>query len=149
MYTHRQDMEGTNINWHVVWIDENCYSETYVIERCDWSKMNIWPFWREPQAPGHLSVWLGLTWSAGIQRYPKIWPSKMQSGIVYHKSDHKSCVIPKADRNNIGSGNFTLFRCNLEHPKVPEEIILLPEDHWRRLHCGFPVFKSGQLSSVR
>ncbi len=23
MYTRRQDMEGSNIDWHVVWIDEN------------------------------------------------------------------------------------------------------------------------------
>ncbi len=38
-----------------------------------------------------------------IGRDPKvsqIWPSKMRSGIVHHKSDRKSCVIPTADRNN-------------------------------------------------
>ncbi len=27
----------------------------------------------------------------------------MRSGIVHHKSDRKSCVIPKADRNTIDS----------------------------------------------
>ncbi len=26
---------------------------------------------------------------------------QMRSGIVHHKSDRKSCVIPTADRNNI------------------------------------------------
>ncbi len=34
------------------------------------------------------------------QRYPKNWPSKIWSGIVHHKSDRKSCVIPTADRNS-------------------------------------------------
>ncbi len=28
------------------------------------------------------------------------WPSKMRNGIVHHKYDRKSCVIPTADRNN-------------------------------------------------
>ncbi len=27
--------------------------------------------------------------------------SKMQSGIVHHKSDRKSCVLPTADRNTV------------------------------------------------
>ncbi len=71
MYTRRQHMEGTNI------------------------KMTTWPIWREPQTPGHLCVWLGLTWSGGIQN----WPRKMGSGIVHHKSDRKPCVILTADRN--------------------------------------------------
>ncbi len=29
------------------------------------------------------------------------WPSKMRSGIAHHKSDHKSCVLPTADRNSL------------------------------------------------
>ncbi len=61
--------------------------------------MTTWPFWREPHAPGHLSVWLGMTWSVEIQRVSQKWPSKMRSGIVHHKSDRKSCVLPTADRN--------------------------------------------------
>ena len=63
------------------------------------AKVITWSFWREPQAPGHLCVWLGLTWSCGIQEVSQNWPSKMRSGIVHHKSDRKSCVIPTVDRN--------------------------------------------------
>ncbi len=32
--------------------------------------------------------------------------TKMVSGIVYHKSDRKSCVLPTADRNNTGNLSF-------------------------------------------
>ncbi len=67
MYTRRQDMEGTT-----------------------------WPIWREPQAPGHLCVWLRLTWSGGIRKVSQNWPSKMRSGIVHHKSDRKPCLKPTA-----------------------------------------------------
>ncbi len=28
------------------------------------------------------------------------WSSKIWSGIIHHKSDRKSCVLPTADRNN-------------------------------------------------
>ncbi len=61
--------------------------------------MITWSLWREPQAPGHLCVWLGLAWSCGIHKVSQNWPTKMRNGIVHHKSDRKSCVIPTADRN--------------------------------------------------
>ncbi len=32
--------------------------------------------------------------------------TKMGSGIVHHKSDRKSCVLPTADRNTRGGDNF-------------------------------------------
>ncbi len=59
------------------------------------------PKWTLESGPGHLCVWLGLTWSVGIQEVSQNWPSKMRNGIVYHKSDRKPCVIPTADRNTI------------------------------------------------
>ncbi len=58
-----------------------------------------WSLWREPETPGHLCVWLGLASSCGIHKVSLNWSSKIRNGIVHHKSDHKSCVIPTADRN--------------------------------------------------
>ena len=44
-----------------------------------------------------------LSFTAKVDRYPKNWPSKMRSGIVHHKFDRKSCVLPTADRNTFFS----------------------------------------------
>ncbi len=88
MYTRRLDMIGANIDW----LTQSA--------PCDWSKMITWSLWREPETPGHLCVWLGLAWSFGIGKVSLNWPSKMRNGIVHHKSDRKSCVIPTADRNS-------------------------------------------------
>ncbi len=62
-------------------------------------KMSTWSLWREPETPGHLCVWLGLAWSCGIREVSQNWPGKMRNGIVHHKSDRKSFVLPTADRN--------------------------------------------------
>ncbi len=42
-------------------------------------------------------------WS--ISEVSQNWSSKIRSGIIHHKSDCKSCVLPTADRNN----SFTLI----------------------------------------
>ncbi len=45
---------------------------------------------------------VGLARADLIDLDPKVsqnWSSKMRSGIVHHKSDCKSCVLPTADRN--------------------------------------------------
>ncbi len=65
-----------------------------------WKKWSRDHFGGNQRHPGHLCVWLGLTWSGGIRKVSQNWLSKMRSGIVHHKSDRKSCVIPTADRNS-------------------------------------------------
>ncbi len=52
---------------------------------------------RDPSNKVWQSTWgkWWLTHWASLLR----WISKMRSGIVHHKSDRKSCVLPTADRN--------------------------------------------------
>ncbi len=93
--------------------------------------MTTWPFWQEPQAPGHLSVWLGLTWSARIQGVSKNWSSKMRNGIVHHKSDRKSCVLPTADRNTHRVGNSGLiWSCYNSTLHIKFTVYCRPRDYW-------------------
>ncbi len=126
MYTRRLDMIGANIDWSkmITWslwrepmyTQGGIFSEAILKSR---SKMITWSLWREPQAPGHLCVWLGLAWSCGIHKVSQNWPSKMWSGIVHHKSDRKSCVIPTAT-STINKYGFRKWLSAADHTqKVP------------------------------
>ncbi len=100
-------MIGAYIDWHRLkgrrkpkWRFP-LFAEQLHSRLCDWSKVITWSLWREPKTLLRTPVCLAR---AGlIVRDPKgipKWPSKIRNGIVHHKSDHKLCVIPTADRNN-------------------------------------------------
>ncbi len=60
---------------------ENCITSSVI-----GPKMTMWPCGGKSQAPGHLSVWLGSTWSVWILRVSQDDQWKIWSGIVNHKS---------------------------------------------------------------
>ncbi len=63
--------------------------------------MITWPFWREKTGtwtPECLARADLIGWDPEVSQN---WSSKIRSGIVHHKSDRKSCVIPTADRNKV------------------------------------------------
>ncbi len=68
----------------------------------------LWPMalWQSTWGKWWLTHWASLLrWIWSISEYnlttrvSRKWSSKIQSGIVHHKSDRKSCVLPTADRN--------------------------------------------------
>ncbi len=50
---------------------------------------------------------------------------KMQSGIVHHKSDRKSCVLPTADRNTMHENVIFIFEHFSSFLYIPKEMFLL------------------------
>ncbi len=57
----------------------------------------------------YVAVHLGINMADTLSFTAKVDMSKMRGGIVHHKSDHKSCVLPTADRNNL-IPNFVMAR---------------------------------------
>ncbi len=88
------------------------------------------PLWQSTWGKWWLTHWASLLrWIWSISEYnpngiPK-WSSKMWSGIVHHKSDRKSCVLPTADRNSHYGAKRFKNPSLMPRPKCFKCILLL------------------------
>ncbi len=80
----------------------------------NWEKLDKWRnvVWQSTRGKWWLTHWASLLrWIWSISEY-NLWKvsqddqCKMWNGIVHHKSDRKTCVLPTADRNNMNMSFF-------------------------------------------